>query len=490
MDVLVQQLQRPEAYPSPTHEIELVETHISWVFLAGDYVYKVKKPVDLGFVDYSTLHRRLACCQAEVELNQRLAPNVYVGVVPITRWGDRLEFEGMGETVEYAVKMHRLRHERMLDELIAADELEAGDVERLARLLARFHASAATGPGVDQFGARKVIAQNWHESLDQVRPFTGKWLSHAQFLAVHSYARAQLKRLSLLFAQRVLAGCIRDCHGDLRSESVWMGEDGRFEVFDCIEFNDRLRFGDVASEVAFLASDLDWRGRPDLAWAWVHGYVAASGDVGLYHVLPFYKCYRAFVRGKVEALEHGRVAAVPERARHGTAARQHFELAELYTVALPPTMVLICGAARSGKTALARGISSLLGLELTSSIHTAGAALAAGRSVVLDGDLELTAQRQSAIDTAEALACGFVVVQTAGRGADVPRERFEAPKTCFEAPDGLKPAQLLVVDTSGPTGPTARGAVHGLRQRLHGASGGLTPHLLPRHYGFTHSAAG
>ena len=517
---LASQLQLPSAYPYPVKDVQLVETHISWIFLAGPFAYKVKKPVNVGFLDYSTLERRHHFCEEEVRLNKRLARDVYLQVVPVACWADALRFEGAGEVVDYAVKMTRLPRERMLDQLLAMGKVDVSDVERLAWKMAAFHASAETGQAVNEFGSRRAIEENWHENFDQVRPFVGRWLRHDQFARTYAFVHQALDRLAPVFEQRVREGRIRDCHGDLRSESVWMDAAGEFQIFDCIEFSDRFRFGDIASEVAFMASDLDWRGRPDLAWSWVEAYVGASGDECLRDLLPFYKCYRAFVRGKVEALEHQSLASIADRCPHGRAAREHFELAESYTLQFPPTLFLTCGQVGSGKTTLARGLASILGLNVLSSDivrkqlagvdpreHTAaqldgclyqpelvrstyeelyrqaGDLLRTGQSVILDATFSRAGERQRAAQLARRLGARYLVLsldlpdslahqrllqRSQGRSteSDAGPEVFEQVKTRFESPDGLPVTQLVRVPMSASVAAAVRSTLASIRQRL------------------------
>lgn len=517
---LASELQLPSAYPFPVKDVRLVETHISWVFLAGPFAYKVKKPVNLGFVDYSTVERRLHFCQEEVRLNQRLAPGVYLGVVPITLWAGSLRFEGAGETVEYAVKMTRLPEDRMLSRLLESEKVTVADIERLAQRLAGFHAQAKTGPEVDAYGSQQVIEQNWHENFEQVEPYVGRWLRHDQFARIYAFVRHELDRLRPVFERRGRQGRIRDCHGDLRSESVWMDPAGGFQVFDCIEFNERFRYGDVASDVAFMASDLDWRGRPDLAWSWVETYVAASGDEDLRQVLPFYKCYRAFVRGKVEALEQQSVASIEERSKHGQAAREHFQLAEWYTLRFPATLFVTCGQIGSGKTTLARGLSSILGVPVISSdvvrkqlagldprehrpagldsglyrpevvqrtydemYAQAGDMLRQGRSVILDATFSRAKERERAAQLARRAGAGYLILRLElpdsviyGRLAarshgqlaesDAGIEIFERVRSRFEAPEGVPASQLVRVPMSGSTKDSVKAAVAAIRSRV------------------------
>lgn len=327
---LVRALLRPEAYPHPAGDLRLIETHISWVVLAGRYAYKLKKPVNFGFLDFSTLERRLADCQDEVRLNRRLCPDLYLGVVAVTRQDGQFVVGGRGELAEPAVWMRRLPQTGMLTHLLATGAADAPLLRRVARRLARFHASAATGPGVDAYGAPATLRANWEENFQQTAPFLGRTLAATDYHAIAGYVLRFLADQDELLRARVAAGRIREGHGDLHAESVCVAG-RRLYLFDCLEFNPRFRCADVAAEVAFLAMDLDRYARPDLAEAFVQAYVRASGDRDLPRLLDFYRCYRAYVRGKVLSFRLDQPGLSPEQAEQVAAqARGYFELARRY----------------------------------------------------------------------------------------------------------------------------------------------------------------
>jgi aminoglycoside phosphotransferase family enzyme/predicted kinase len=365
---LIRALLRPEAYPHPAGPVQLRETHLSWVLLAGDFAYKVKKPVALGFADFSTLERRAAACADEVRLNRRLCQGVYLGVVDLVARGDAITVGGSGDSVEPAVRMRRLPEAGMLPALLARGAVDAHLVARIARILARFHAAAATGPGVDEWGTPAAVRANWAENFAQTAPFVGRSLPAATLVTVRAAVGQFIDQHQQLLHSRVATGRVRDGHGDLHAGNICV-EGRRLHLFDCIEFSPRYRCADVAADVAFLAMDLDRHGRADLGAAFADAYIRQSGDGDLAQLLDFYKCYRAWVRGKVLSLRldqpglpSGETAAVCAEAGG------YFDLAWAYANGLgQPTLVVVAGAPATGKTTLAAALAGRLGLVHLSS---------------------------------------------------------------------------------------------------------------------------
>ncbi|MFQ6124706.1 MAG: phosphotransferase [Candidatus Heimdallarchaeota archaeon] len=294
---LVEALMKPETYDETVRKIELVQTHISFVFLAGDYVYKVKKPVNFGFLDFTTLEKRKFFCGRELELNRRLAGDMYLEVVPINRSDNQIKIKGQGETIEYAVKMRRIPEDTMMSGLLEQNQVDNGLIDELAKKIAEFHAKAETGELINNFGSLETIKFNWDENFDQTYDFIGRTINSSQFDLIHQKIQTFLKENQPLFRTRIEDGRIRDCHGDLHSGNIFIAD--RIYIFDCIEFNQRFRYSDVTADVAFLAMDLDFRNRRDLSTYFVDRYVEYSQDRTLLMLLHFYKCYRAYVRGKV-----------------------------------------------------------------------------------------------------------------------------------------------------------------------------------------------
>jgi len=326
---LIQALLDPETYPDSPPRVELTQTQMSFVLIAGDLVYKVKKPVNLGYLDYTTLAKRRFFCQKEVELNRRLCPDAYLGVVTITEQEGQISIDGRGRPLEYAVKMRRLPQEAMMNVMLAADKVSPEMLVAVAGKLAEFHGRAETNATISAFGALDIIRQNTAENFEQTEKYIGTTIFPEKYQRIKAYTGNFLVQNAPLFRRRISEGKIRDCHGDLHAAHIcfWNG----ICIYDCIEFNDRFRYGDVASEVAFLAMDLDHYGRADLSRHFVSAYMAASGDTELKSLLNFYKCYRAYVRGKVESfkLDDPHIAKA-EKEKILAIARDYFELADSY----------------------------------------------------------------------------------------------------------------------------------------------------------------
>lgn len=326
---MVQALLNPKAYPEASSRIELLQTQMSFVFLTDKYVYKVKKPVNLGYLDYTTLDKRRFYCQREVELNRRLCPETYLAVASITQDKGGIWMEGQGETIEYAVKMRRLPQDGMMDVLLINHQVTEEMVIRVARKLTEFHQGAESSARISSFGELATITQNTEENFRQTEKYIGHTLSQERYQHIKDYTQNFIKNNAAFFRKRIAEGKIRDCHGDLHAAHVCFTNG--ICIYDCIEFNDRFRYGDVASEVAFLAMDLDHYGQTDLPRSFVNAYVTFSQDEDLLRLLNFYKCYRAYVRGKVESfkLDDLHIPA-EEKARVLGVARRYFELAESY----------------------------------------------------------------------------------------------------------------------------------------------------------------
>jgi aminoglycoside phosphotransferase family enzyme len=364
---VVKALSRPEAYPDHPAEVSMQQTHISWLFFTKDFVYKVKKPVNFGFLDFTSLEARRHFCDEEARLNRRLAPNVYLGVREITAADSEIRLGGPGHVIDYALQMRRLPEDRMLPALLAAGEVTSDTMYRLAARLAAFHATAASGPAIDHDGTVDVILGNWDENFTQTRPYLDWPLAREASNEIRRRVLAFCRTRASLFERRIAAGRIRDGHGDLRAEHICVTDP--IIIFDCIEFNHRFRYGDVAADVAFLAMDLEERGFSDLAQTFVRAYGAYAEDAELPSVLGFYQCYRAFVRAKVACfrLDDPTVPA-GEKRQAARAAARYLELAASYATRLRrPWLLLCCGLMGSGKSILAGALAERAGLHVLSS---------------------------------------------------------------------------------------------------------------------------
>jgi len=325
---VVEALMKPKAYDEEPGKIELTQTHISFVFLTRNFVYKVKKAVNLGFLDFTTLEKRRFFCEKELELNRRLCEGMYLEVVPINR-SDVIKIKGEGETVEYAVKMKRMPQESMMNKLLEENKVDSKLIDEIAKIIAEFHSKAETNRRISEFGSLAVIETNWKENFDQTREFVGETISTEDFKLIRERIDDFMKRNVFLFEKRMAEDRIRDCHGDIHSGNIFVAD--RIYIFDAIEFNERFRYSDVASDVAFLAMDLDFKKRTDLSNFFVDRYVKYSGDQKLTKLLPFYKCYRAYVRGKVVSfkLEDPSVGS-EEKGAAMKEAKTYLKLASTY----------------------------------------------------------------------------------------------------------------------------------------------------------------
>lgn len=451
---------RDPGFYGTSSPVEVRETHASVVFLVGSDAYKLKKPVDFGFLDYSTLARRKLMCRREVELNRRLAPGVYLGVVPVMKGPAGFALGGRGQTVDYLVHMRRLDDQESLSALVRSGRATEMDALRVARRIAAFHAKAASGPTIGRFGRPAAIALNHEENFDQVLPFVGSAISRETFDEIAGGARRFLAKERKTLLSRVAAGHIRDGHGDLRAEHVYL-EDG-IDIIDCIEFNRRFRYADTAADLAFLAMDLDALGAPDLSRALVAEYGRAAGD-DVAPVIGFYLCYRAFTRGKVACLRSSQPGQ-PQEARNAEVAeaRRYFHLALKYGRGdSRPVVVLIAGLTGTGKSTLAAALGGVFAAEVATAdevrkrlagitagehrddpvdtgiyapevnvrvygtlLAAAESALLRGRSVILDATYRRRSDRDAARFLARRMGARFAAVECVAPD-EVVRERIE-----------------------------------------------------------------
>jgi aminoglycoside phosphotransferase family enzyme/predicted kinase len=357
-DALLAAMLQPDFYPRPPAEVVHKETHISHLFFAGDLVYKVKKAVRYSFLDYSTLEKRRNFLQAELRLNRRLAPSVYIGVLPISFDDCGWRLGGWTEPAEYALVMRRLPDKRMLPFLLDSGQLTASMMTELAELLAKFHRDALPMKNLDGERYLAAVRSQWTDNLAEIQMYVGRLLDRDDFNALERYGREFLERHGELFKRRAVQGWIRDVHGDLHCEHICFAPEG-IQVFDCIEFSSRLRRCDLASEIGFLVMDLEARGGAAWVTPFLSRYQELLPDGELDTLLPFAKCYRALIRGKVYAL------------RGGTGfdtARRYFRYAiRLTWDPYQPFLLAFSGLTGSGKSTLARALSERIGIPTINS---------------------------------------------------------------------------------------------------------------------------
>jgi uncharacterized protein len=324
----------------------LAETHAALVFFVGDRAYKLKKPVSLGFLDFSRLETRAAVCQREVELNRRFAPDVYLDVATIT--------DSAGQPCDYLVVMRRMPAERRLATLVARGENVERQVRQIARLVAGFHAQAPTSPAIASVATRDAVQGHWEASFQQMRPFVGPVLDPVVNMNVEALAQRYFAGRASLFSHRIAQGRVRDGHGDLLAEDIFCLDDGP-RILDCLEFDDRLRWGDVLADVAFLAMDLERLGAPELSARFLRWYREFSGETYPRSLAEHYIAYRAHVRSKVACLRHaqGDAAAAADADRFLRQANRHLQQGRV-------VLTLVGGLPGTGKSTLATGISDAL----------------------------------------------------------------------------------------------------------------------------------
>jgi aminoglycoside phosphotransferase family enzyme/predicted kinase len=353
----------PAFYPHAVARVECRETHISSVFLAGDWVYKLKKPVNFGFLNFRTLDARRHFCEREVILNQRLTHGVYDKVVGICRDETGRFFMDCGTPLEYAVSMKRLPDGASLMALLKQGAVSREEMQQLGRILADFYAKSASNAKIDHYGDPEVIAFNMEENFQQVEPFVDEFLERERWEFIREVSRAFFHDWHELFEDRVRKGCIRDGHGDLRAEHVYFF-DG-IQIIDCVEFNDRFRYGDVVSDLAFLHMDLESLGCPDASRVIMSAYTEHSTDYECYSLLDFYAVYRALVKVKVACLRSTEVEEQKARLALKDSARDYLEQAYRYALQFSrPTLWAFSGLPATGKSALAERLAQALSLNL------------------------------------------------------------------------------------------------------------------------------
>lgn len=354
---LLAALSRPECYPHPVESVRVIETHISWVLLTGTWAYKIKKPVDLGFLDFSTPELRRRFCEEELRLNHRLAPQIYAAVVEIHGTPDNPRVNGSGPVLDYAVKMREFPQDALASRLLAANRLGPRQIEQLAATIAAFHERAAAAATGSVFGSPHIVLAPAAQNFEKLAPLLTTPEDRTVLAALREWTEREHRARGALFEERRAGGAVRECHGDLHLGNIVL-IDGKLTPFDCIEFNPDLRWIDVMSEVAFLVMDLTDRRRPELAFRFLNAYLELTGDYGGLGLLRFYLVYRAMVRAKVHCIRASQPGVLSaERTRLLAAGRDYLGLAQRFSRGGRAAIVITHGLSGSGKTAISQSVA-------------------------------------------------------------------------------------------------------------------------------------
>lgn len=507
----------PASYDHHVERVVHRQTHVSHLFFAGDYVYKVKKPVDMGFLDFSTLTKRRAAAIAEIELNRRVAPEIYLDLVAVHRGENgSLSFNTPTTVEEVAVLMRRLPDDRRLSRLIERGDADAAMMRNLGRLIADFHRRAASSPEIERFGSLETVRGNWEENFAQTEAYIDRTISREAWERCKEEIERYIRVYADIFEERIRDGRIRDCHGDLQADDTFIEErTGKAYVLDCIEFNERFRYSDTVSDIAFLSMDLRYRRADELAAALLDAYYEHADDERIPSLLRFYECYRAYVRGKVRSFVSDQPEVDAEdRAAAAEEARRFFELSLADALGLRPQLVIVSGLMGSGKTRqsgeLARRLNArvvhsdvvrkeLAGIDphdeqkvpfgegiyspdwtertYAALIEEARSELARGNSIVLDASWSNPDHRARAREVAREREALFTIVECTAP-EHVLRSRLSRPsrsitdgrlellddqRSAYEAPERGEADRLVRVDTSGTFEEAADQAFQGVR---------------------------
>jgi len=475
---LVAALADPALFEPGCERVRHLETHISHVLLTGAFAYKIKKTVDLGFLDFSSLARRKFFCEQEVRLNRRLAPAIYLDVVAITGSVDRPRVGGDGPALEYAVRMREFPQDALASAMLARGALTLAHLDTLAAQVAQFHDGVDKAGAGAPFGTPETALRVALQNFAQIEPLLDDPQDRAALEALRAWTHREHAARLPAFRQRREAGFVRECHGDLHLGNIAV-IDGRVTIFDCIEFNDELRWIDVMSEVAFTVMDLADRGRPDLAHRFQNAYLEITGDYAGLSVFRFYLAYRALVRAKVACLRAGQLAAGDEKEALVAEYRGYVDLARHYAQPPRPAILVTHGLSGSGKTTLTQALLEMTGAirirtdverkrlhglaaegrsgsQLGAGLYTpdatertyrralalAEAVAAAGRVAIVDGTFLRRAQRDLFRARAAELALPFAIVNFAAGDATLRARVAERAERATDASE----ADLAVLD--------------------------------------------
>lgn len=412
----------------------VIETHISFVLLTGRYAYKIKKAVALGFLDFTTLEARRRFCSDELRLNRRLAPNVYLDVVPITGTIEAPALGGDGEPIEYAVKMREFSQDALLSRELARGDVDSGDIDALAAIVAAFHARVDVASPDGAFGAPSTVLHWALQNFAQLAALPETHDERADLARLEAWTRREFATRERAFEARRRDGFVRECHGDLHLANI-ARVDGEIVPFDCLEFNAELRWIDTMSESAFVAMDLDDRGRPDFARRFVNAYLERTGDYAGLAVYRFYYVYRALVRAKVAALREKQVGTGAAHDALDTELRGYVDRAARATTPSRPALVVMHGLAGSGKSTLAQAlVEAIDAIRLRTDVERKrmhGVAIDARTHSRVGADLYGEAETRAVYDRVSGLAhaiidAGYTAIVDGTFLARWQRERFRA----------------------------------------------------------------
>ena len=361
---LFESMKNPSFFGSDVTSVTILQTHISFVALTGKYAYKVKKPVNFGFLDFSTLEKRKYFCDEELRLNRRLCPDIYLDVLPITQENNKISLNGKGTIVEYVLKMKQFPQENILTNLLKQNKINESVIEQICSILVDFYNSEPTSKDVDSYGKIKSVKQNIDENFEQTKPMVDVTIAKETFERIKNMSSLFFIKKKKIFDMRIKDGCIHDCHGDLHSGNIVVSD--KIYIFDCIEFNKRFRFCDSASDIAFFAMDLDYLNHPYLSSFLIKTYVEKSKDAGIYDVLNFYKSYRAYVRGKVNGfMLNDPHIDQKNRNKIIETSKKYFDLSEYYASLFSldlndkqsPVLFLVAGLTGTGISTFAQKLA-------------------------------------------------------------------------------------------------------------------------------------
>jgi hypothetical protein len=451
MDAFIAALQNPAIYPHPVTHFQIIQTHLSWVILTGVFAYKIKKSLNLGFQDFTTLENRKYYCEKEVELNQRLAPQIYVGVIAITGSHQLPEFNGSGPPIEWAVKMHQFPQEALLSSVAKQGKLTPGIILQAAEQTARFHHNTPVCDPALPYGTAENVMEPIQQNFDTLKHLA----CAAEFIPIieriELSAQKTFQILHDFLLQRKKQGYIRACHGDLHlGNMVLMGEQPL--IFDCIEFNESFRWTDVMNDVSFMAMDLHHYQLPELAYLYVDQYLELTGDYLGAQLLSFYQSYRAMVRAKISALQMEQLANDdPHILVLQKDLKDFLALAEEFVNACAPQLTITMGVSGTGKTHHTTKIlmktgairlrsdvirkqlkvapKDLYSLETTQIVYAKLQSLAqdlleVGHKVIIDAAFLQQSQRQAFWDLAKKLKVPFAILYFETPSLDVLRQRI------------------------------------------------------------------